>query len=153
MQIHPALLEALMTARQQELQERALRAANRRAWRSLNGDDPRDRADDAIAIRPARPGDSKALFRLAQLDGQSRLADHLAAAAEASDQTLLVAEANGSLVAALDTSAGRTVADPFRRSPAARELLELRARQLRGDQVRRRRLGRALRSRVRPRTA
>jgi hypothetical protein len=153
MQIHPALVEALITARERDARERALRAANQRAWRSANGDDPRDRASDAIAVRPARPADAAALSGLAQLDGGSRHADRLAALArDPASQTLLVAESNGSLVAALDLAADRTVAHPFRRSTAARELLELRARQLRPQPARRRRL-RAVRGRLRVRPA
>lgn len=153
MQIHPALLEAFISSREREARERALRAANRRAWRSLNGAEPRDRPEDAISIRPARPEDAKALFRLAQLDGQSRLGDRLAkAAVDAGAQRLLVAEANGSLVASLDTSTRRVVADPFRRSAAARELLELRAQQLGAGERRPAGRSRLLRLSLRPRT-
>lgn len=155
MQIHPALVEALINAREQEVRERALRAANQRAWRSANGDDPRERASDALVVRPARPADAAALPGLAQLDGSSRHADRLVALArDPAGETLLVAESNGSLVAALDLAADRVVAHPFRRSTAARELLELRARQLRPRPDRRRwRLPRAVRARVRAKPA
>ena len=74
----------------------------------------------ALKIRQADPTDEAAIARLAQLDS-----------AEAPDGELLVAENGHDLVAALPLAGGRSVADPFRRSAEAVELLRIRARQLR----------------------
>jgi hypothetical protein len=60
----------------------------------------------AVVIRPASPDDASTLERLARLDSRRPL-----------DGNVLVAERDGRLVAALATSDGRTVADPF--SPTA----------------------------------
>jgi hypothetical protein len=74
----------------------------------------------ALKIRQADPMDEAAIARLAQLDS-----------AEAPTGELLVAENGEDLVAALPLGGGRPVADPFRRTAEAVELLRLRARQLR----------------------
>jgi hypothetical protein len=74
----------------------------------------------ALRIRQADPVDEAAVRRLAQLDS-----------AEAPHGELLVAESGDELVAALPVDGGRPVADPFRRTTEAVELLRLRARQLR----------------------
>ena len=73
----------------------------------------------ALKIRQAGPLDEMAIRRLAQLDS-----------AEKPDGQLLVAENGDELVAALPVEGGRVVADPFRRTAEAIELLRLRARQL-----------------------
>ena len=72
-----------------------------------------------IAIRPARLDDSVALWSLAALD------DALVPAGP-----LLVAEAGGELVAALSIATGEAIADPFRRTADALELLRLRSHQV-----------------------
>jgi hypothetical protein len=74
----------------------------------------------ALRIRQADPVDEAAIARLAQLDS-----------AEAPSGQVLVAETGDDLVAALPIGGGRPVADPFRRTAEAVELLRLRARQLR----------------------
>jgi hypothetical protein len=74
----------------------------------------------ALKIRNADPVDEAAIARLAQLDS-----------AEAPHGELLVAESGDEVVAALPVDGGRPVADPFRRTAEAVELLRLRARQLR----------------------
>lgn len=74
-----------------------------------------------ITVRVADDGDASALVRLAALDS-----------APVPDRPTLVAEIDGEPVAALPLNAGRAVADPFRRTSAAVEMLELRAAQLRG---------------------
>ena len=78
------------------------------------------RAQGSVAIRPARQADEDAIERLAQLD-----------TAERPHGELLLAERDGEVVAALPLDGGRPVADPFRRTAGAVELLALRARQLR----------------------
>jgi hypothetical protein len=72
----------------------------------------------SITIRVARPGgDDAVLHRLAQLDS----ADDPAAPA-------LLALVDGEPAAALSLADGRAIADPFRRTADAVELLRLRAR-------------------------
>jgi hypothetical protein len=73
-------------------------------------------AANAYAIRPATDEDGFALRRLAELDSQSPLTGRI-----------LVAEADGKLVAAMSLDEWRTVADPFARSARARVHLRLRA--------------------------
>jgi hypothetical protein len=73
-----------------------------------------------IRIRTADQLDSTALWRLAALDSR----------VPPKGQTL-IAEVDGELVAALSVDGGNGIADPFRRTAASLDLLELRARQLR----------------------
>jgi predicted ATP-grasp superfamily ATP-dependent carboligase len=74
----------------------------------------------SIVIRHATPADESALARLGDL------ADRRLPAGP-----LLVAEADGELVAALSAADGTIVTDPFRVTLDVAELLRLRARQLR----------------------
>lgn len=110
-------------------------------------------ASNTLVVRRARPGDAEALSVLAELDGASPDARRLATAARSGEDPALVAETRGAIVAALDVSRDLLVADPFRHTSEAREVLWLRARQLQGE----RGAGRlgfraAVRSRLRPRT-
>jgi hypothetical protein len=57
---------------------------------------------DAVVIRPAYPDDATTLARLAALDSRRPLRGRV-----------LIAERDGRPLAALDTSDGRAVADPF----------------------------------------
>ena len=86
----------------------------------------------SVLIRAARGSDGPALARLAALDS---------AAVPAGE--LLVAEADGELVAALAPHSGARIADPFRRTAAILAVLELSAGRGRGR-------GRAPRLRLRP---
>lgn len=91
-----------------------------------------DRQSEELAIRLARAEDASSLSRLGQLDVGTRYGLRLAALARCPEHgELLVAETDGALVAALDLRHDRVVADPFRPSRTARELLDLRAQQLR----------------------
>ena len=72
-----------------------------------------------IAIRLATGADTAALAQLAALDS-----------AEVPNGRVLIASLDGAPVAALPLGGGVTIADPFRRTAEARELLELRASQL-----------------------
>ena len=76
-------------------------------------------AESAVSIRCAQADDEVALVRLAALDGSAPLAP-----------PVLVAEISGELLAAASLRDRRTIADPFRRTAALRELLLLRAAQL-----------------------
>ena len=70
----------------------------------------------SVLIRAARGSDGPALAELAALDSTAVLAG-----------TVLVAEADGELVAALERETGAAIADPFRRTDDIVELLKLRA--------------------------
>ena len=69
----------------------------------------------SVLIRAARGSDGRALARLAALDSAS-----------VPGGELLVAEADGELVAARSIDTGVAVADPFRRTADVAALLELR---------------------------
>jgi hypothetical protein len=73
-----------------------------------------------IIIRPASSSDGAALHRLAALDS-----------ARVPHGDLLVAEADGALVAAHSPATGATIADPFRHTAGVVELLQLRGALLR----------------------
>ena len=88
-----------------------------------------------VLIRAARGSDGSALDRLAALDSA-----HVPAG------ELLVAEADGSVVAALSPDTGAAIADPFRHTADVVALLELRA----GGLTRRARRGVAERLGLRP---
>jgi hypothetical protein len=75
-----------------------------------------------VVIRAARGSDAPALWRLAALDS---------ARVPAGD--VLIAETEGSLVAAHAPATGATIADPFRRTAEVVELLELRGAMLRSS--------------------
>ena len=76
-------------------------------------------SNNQYTLRMASVQDQLDLDRLAQLDSSTRL-----------DGPALVAEVDGAAVAALDLIEGRIVADPFRPTLDAVELLETRARSL-----------------------
>jgi hypothetical protein len=73
-----------------------------------------------VTVRLARPSDSRSLLSLAALDS-----------APAPRGEVLVAESEARIVAALPLGGGRPIADPFRRTAALVQMLELRADQLR----------------------
>src|SRR3954470_5532949 len=75
-----------------------------------------------VHIRTAHPDDSFDLWRLAELDS-----------AVVPERPLVVAQSEGQIVAALSLRTGDVIADPFRRSTEAVELLKLRATQLPGE--------------------
>ncbi len=84
-----------------------------------------------IVIRSADASDARALARLAALDG---------APAPGPGSSVLVAEANGEIVAAL--AGDRAIADPFRPTAGLVELLRTRSRQLHASSRSRRRFPR-----------
>jgi hypothetical protein len=77
-------------------------------------------AHDAVAIRAARDADLTVLHDLAELDSAAPLTG-----------PVLVAIVDGRPWAAIGVDDGRVIADPFRASGAAVELLRLRVAQLR----------------------
>lgn len=74
---------------------------------------------DSVAVRLARPEDEAAINRIASLDGKKAPAGRL-----------LVAEADGEVIAALSVEGGNAVADPFRWTSDVVALMEMRAEQL-----------------------
>jgi hypothetical protein len=93
---------------------------------------------DAITIRPAREVDDWAIARLAALDSAKPL-----------QGDVLLAEADGAPVAAVEVLTGDAVADPFVASAEAVTVLRVRAAQLRASEAPRKTLLRF----ARPRTA
>jgi hypothetical protein len=93
---------------------------------------------DAVTIRAALPSDAVALARLASLDG----------ATATPPEPLLLADIGGEVRAAISLYDGTVVANPYVPTAALVELLEARARQLRGG---RRRFRQARRARHRAR--
>ena len=77
-------------------------------------------ASPTVVIRAARGSDGDTLNRLAALDS-----------ARIPVGDLLLAEADGAVVAAHSPTTGATIADPFRRTAEVVELLELRGAMLR----------------------
>ena len=75
-----------------------------------------------VTVRLADYSDARALVRLAALDSGA-----------VPDGPTVLAEVDGTVVAALPLSGGRAIADPFHRTAALTAMLELRAAQLRGD--------------------
>ena len=94
----------------------------------------------SISIRPAVQDDYVALWSLAALDSSV-----------VPVAPLLVAEEDGSVVAAISLASGEAIADPFRRTAGAVALLRLRASQYAGEPSERR--GLLGRLRGRPATA
>jgi len=80
------------------------------------------KSQDDVTVRPARPSDSHDLAVLAILDSASKVKGDV-----------IVAEVGGRIVAAKPLDGGRAIADPFVRTVALLQLLEMRAQQLRGD--------------------
>jgi len=78
-----------------------------------------DLLPDPVLVRRATPADLSRIRTLAHLDDR-RL----------SDGPHLVAEVGGEAIAAMSLSSGQVVADPFRRTRDAEELLRLRAAQI-----------------------
>src|SRR3954467_6922424 len=80
-----------------------------------------------IIVRSATAGDAHQLSRLAVLDGARPLTG-----------SVLIAEADARIVAALPLGSGRPIADPFEPTAEVLALLELRAEQLRNGRRTRR---------------
>jgi hypothetical protein len=95
------------------------------AWRrcpkraGADGDDDEQMRPPACTLRYAHARDREAIVRLAQLVSQREPSG-----------TLLVAESEGRVVAALLLEAGDVIADPFARTAELVEILRLRAAQL-----------------------
>src|SRR3954454_3213361 len=81
--------------------------------------EPTELPEDAVLVRRARAADAARIRTLALLDDR-RL----------SDGPFLVAEIAGEPIAAMSMSSGQVVADPFRRTRDAEDLLRMRAGQI-----------------------
>jgi hypothetical protein len=89
----------------------------------------------SVRLRFSWPSDAKALADLGRLDADGAFAARLSALGAGGG--VLVAESGGEIVAALALDDERVVADPFRPSAGAAELLRVRAEQLRRRRPRR----------------
>ena len=131
--MHPILAASLVNSFSTE---RAAAAKTRRAIKAAKAP-VADDAPEEVVIRRASAADAPALARLAALDSAHHAGRVLAASAD--EHTVLVAEVDGELEAALAVDDGVSVANPFRPSAPHRQLLALRARQLGGGAPRQRR--------------
>ena len=111
--------------------EREIREKTRNAWRR------RQRGD--LKIRAATDDDAPSLLRLARLDSQGR----------PPSGTIIVAEDDGTIVAAMALEDRASIADPFRATAPILAMLRLRADQLQAGSAPSRRTRRSLR-RLRP---
>ncbi len=129
---NPTLTKLMAEARTDDLQRAAARAPLRRDA-SAPPTRAAEPADVAITIRLASPRDRIALARLAALDSAPMPAG-----------TVLIAETDGQLRAALSMGDGASIADPFHPTAATVQLLVARAAQLRETPLRRRLLARVI---------
>ena len=112
--MHPELERQLAAERVKELRRAGAVARLRAAT-------PRAAREQDVVIRQARPQDDLAIAALAVLDGAERPLGRT-----------IVAEVEGSIVAALPLDGGGPFSDPFRRTTDLVALLEARAKQLAG---------------------
>jgi hypothetical protein len=137
MMIHPLLAASVAntlfndrTAAANATRTRRVRRKSHEGRPAVASDDTpgTDMAAGEVVIRRATEADRPALVRLGTLDSDRRAGEMLAQAS--SDETVLVAEIDGSIEAALALDDGLAVADPFRPSALHAQMLALRARQL-----------------------
>ena len=115
--MHPFYSETIVRTRDREL-ARAVRDIHRRQETTA----VRQPIKESVLLRLTTIGDADAIERLAALDS-----------APAPDSRCVVAEVDGTLVAALPLRGGNVIADPFRPTAHLVPLLELRANQLAGS--------------------
>jgi hypothetical protein len=134
--MHEVIEKAIATDVQRDRVETAAKA--RRASSVTPVESRRSEpASGRIVIRYARPDDAAKLADLGRLDADLRTSERLAEGA--SDGSVLVAEVEDDLAAALVVDDGQVVADPFRPSAGIVELLRTRADQLAAPRIRPRR--------------
>jgi hypothetical protein len=112
--MHPFYSETIVRTREREL-ARAVRDIHRR--RELPA--VRQPAKESVLLRLTTVGDAEAIERLAALECMLE-----------PDCRCVVAEVDGTVVAALPLRGGKVLADPFRPTAHLVPLLELRAKQL-----------------------
>jgi hypothetical protein len=118
--MHPAFRERMLHDNERTLEEKLRTAFLRR--------EPRPAANppaESVTLRVSRDQDDETLDRLAQLDGRATPRG-----------AHLVAEIDGTVVAALSLDPGPPFADPFRPTAHLIPLLELRVKQLALDRPR-----------------
>jgi len=115
--MHPFYSETIVRTR-----ERQLRRAVRDIHRRQEMPEIRQPAKESVLLRLTTIGDAHGIERLAALDG-----------APAPDCRCVVAEVDGTIVAALPLRGGKVIADPFKPTAHLVPLLELRAKQLAGS--------------------
>lgn len=118
-----------------EMAQQHIGDLRRDARSSRIGDGYREGVEDGLTVREATQRDGEAVRLLAALEG-----------VQMPKGEMLVAEVGDDVVAALPLDGGRTLADPFRPTKDIVALLELRARQLHGDDGRRSFFPRVLRA-------
>jgi hypothetical protein len=112
--MHPFISETIVRTREREL-ERAVRNIHSRQQEAT----VRQPAKESVLLRLTTIGDAEAIERLAALEGMPE-----------PDCRCIVAEIDGTVVAALPLRGGKFMADPFRPTAHLVPLLELRAKQL-----------------------
>ena len=127
--MHPNLTASLATTMTRDRMSAAAEHNAAARARRTSGRGARD--SGALVIRRAGAADALALERLGSLDSDRRAGALLGRMAQ--ERTVLVAEVDGTLEAALAVDGSVAVADPFRPSALHAKLLALRARQLSGD--------------------
>jgi hypothetical protein len=148
MQIHPAVLEAVVQERERNLTGRR-RTGTARARTHAAGAAGGSRS---VSIRLARSADAADVRRLVGLDAGSAEGVRVTELVDSGQPPgVLLAEAGGALVAALELDAGRSYGDPFRPSAGAVDLLRARSAKLRGERRGRAPRLSALVSRLQPR--
>ena len=115
--MHPFYSETIVRTREREL-ERAVRDIHRRQEMPAI----RQPAKESVLLRMTTIGDAEAIERLAALEGMPEPSCRC-----------VVAEVDGTVVAALPLRGGKILADPFRPTAHLVPLLELRAQQLAGS--------------------
>ena len=112
--MHPFFSETIVRTREREL-ERSVRDIHRRQAVPV----VRQPAKESVLLRLTTIGDADAIERLAALEGMAE-----------PDCRCVVAEVDGTVVAALPLRGGTVMADPFRPTAHLVPLLELRAKQI-----------------------
>ena len=120
--MHPFISETMMRTREREL-DRAARDGFRRQQIPV----VRRNEKEPVLLRLTTVSDAEAIERLALLECMPE-----------PDSRCVVAEVDGTVVAALPLAGGKVMADPFRPTAHLIPLLELRAKQLAGPAPQRR---------------
>ena len=113
-EMHPEFLQMTLHDHQRDLDQRT-----RFTYTGESFSEPRDENQDAVELRLCRVDDDPALDRLAMLEGRPAPAGRY-----------VIAEVDGTVVAAISLISGAVLADPFEPTAHLLPLLELRAAQL-----------------------
>ena len=112
--MHPEFLQQTIRQQQRDLDRRT-----KAAYLEHMRPEPAAEEQEAVVLRLCRVADDDALERLATLEGR-----------QAPSGRYVVAEVDGTLIAAVSLVSGEVLADPFRPTAELVPLLELRAAQL-----------------------